>query len=493
MKLIIFPHHLFHYERESLPAEIVLWEDPVCYGLRTGDIPSMTLELNRLRLAFTHASVRRYVAYLQTNGVKVDLVDVDTLWGIPLKSRQSLFKEKVMHSNFQVLDPTDRLLEKHYKDLGGDWVDTPMFILSNRDVQLWVDDKTKAKTSADFKIQMTPLFNYVKSKIKFLMGVASTDKDNRSSYPKSGGEHIPSPYIKLSVDSETAWKSAWQWVKAHKVFKTYPGGDEKIRYPLTHEEACEWMRKFFTERFNNFGRYEDAVVPGEPWMFHSGLSIPLNSGLLTPMDILAELKLMKANNARITNLEGFTRQLFGWREYARVYYQGITPDRWRKNILRCHNKMDRNAWIKATTGIPAVDDAIEDAWKYGYLHHIRRLMIVGNWCTINEIDPDDVYKWLFEFSLDSNPWTMAFNVYAMGTWSDGGLAMRKPYISSSNYIQRMVNPGLDDAPGWSKKWDKIFDDFVVSRGDVLLHTQLAGIVRRKRSLREMQNANDDSA
>jgi deoxyribodipyrimidine photolyase-related protein len=483
MKQIIFPHHLFNLAGRDLPSEIVIWEDPILYGDRIGDVPSVCLEFNRLRLVYMRASVRCYATYLKSLGVKVTIVDIDRLWPESVAARQTLFKEHAKDSNVQVFDPMDKLVEQRYKHLGGTWIDTPMFILSNRDVKLWVVEKTRdKKATTEFKIQMTPIFNYVRSKIKFLTGVASTDKDNRGSYPKSGGEHIPSPYVKLTSESDSAWKSAWDWVKAHKVFKAYPGGDEKIRYPLTHSEAMEWMRKFFTERFSLFGKYEDAVVPGEPWMFHSGLSIPLNSGLLTPTDVLDELKSMKANNARMTNLEGFTRQLFGWREFARVYYQAISPARWRRNVFKCTKKMDRKVWTKGGTGIPSVDDAITDAWKYGYLHHIRRLMIVGNWCTISEIDPDEVYKWLFEFSLDSNAWTMAFNVYAMGTWSDGGIAMRKPYISSSNYIKRMVNAGIDDDKGWEAKWDKKFDDFVVSRGDVLLHTQLAGIVRRKRKL-----------
>lgn len=489
VKYVVFPHHLFDVSHLKAAHEVLVWEDPVCYGDRIGDIPSLTLEMNRLRIVFMRASVRRYVSDLVSKGIKASIIDVDTLYNESIASRQALFK-KHANGECKVLDPMDKLLEARYQHLGGDWVDTPMFVLSNRDVRLWVDEKSRGK-GPDFKIQMTPVFNYVKSKIKFLMGVGSTDKDNRSSYPRSGGEAIPSPYVQLQPESEREWKSAWTWIKAHKVFRSYPGGDETIRYPLTHTEAKEWMRKFFTERFSNFGRYEDAVVPGEPWMFHSGLSIPLNCGLLTPMDILEELRAMKANNARITNLEGFTRQLFGWREYARVYYQCISPDRWRRNVMKCKKPMDRKAWVKGTTGIPCVDDAIEDAWKYGYLHHIRRLMVIGNWCTINEIDPDEVYKWLYEFSLDSNPWTMAFNVYAMGTWSDGGIAMRKPYISSSNYIQRMVNPGLDDDPGWSARWDKIFDDFVVSRGEVLLHTQLAGIVRKKRKLRDLDASDEE--
>jgi deoxyribodipyrimidine photolyase-related protein len=482
MKRIIFPHHLFHLTPGgNLPTEVVIWEDPIFYGDRSGDVPSMKLEFNKLRLVYMRATVRRYISYLKSIGIKVTLIDVDSLWHETIPKRQALFKEHVKSQNVEVSDPMDKLIEQRYAHLGGTWVDTPMFILSNRDVRLWVDEKSK-KGSSDFKIQMTPIFNYVRSKIKFLMGVGSTDKDNRGSYPKSGGEHIPSPYVKISKESETEWKSAWTWVRSHKVFKTYPGNNDKVMYPLTHDEALDWMRKFFTERFALFGKYEDAVVPGEPWMFHSGLSIPLNSGLLTPLDVLEELKSMKANNARMTNLEGFTRQLFGWREYARVYYQAIAPSRWRKNVFKCTKKLDRKIWTQGGTGIPAVDDAIDDAWKYGYLHHIRRLMVVSNWCTINEIDPDEVYKWLFEFSLDSNPWTMAFNVYSMGTWSDGGIAMRKPYISSSNYIKRMVNPGIDDTRGWETIWDKKFDDFVVSRGNVLLHTQLAGIVRRKRKL-----------
>ena len=489
-KCLIFPHHLFSLDLVDPPTEVVIFEDPVCYGERTGDVPSMVLEFNRLRLAFMRASVRRYITYLRSKEVSVTLVDVDSLWGLTLKEKQARFKEHV-DKHVKVFDPMDKLLEKHYQSIGGEWVDTPMFVLTNRDVKMWVDEKSKAKSSAsEFKIQMMPLFNYIKSRIKFLTGVASTDKDNRGMYPKTGGEEIPSPYVKLSEESEKAWKEAWSWVKRHKVFSTYPGGDESIRYPLIHEEAKDWMRKFFTERFGLFGKYEDAVVEGEPWMFHSGLSIPLNCGLLTPLDVLEELKAMRANGAKISNLEGYTRQLFGWREYARVYYQGIPSEKWRKNIFACDKKMDRKAWINGKTGMPAVDDAVKDAWKYGYLHHIRRLMIVSNFATLNEIHPDEVYKWLFEFSLDSNPWTMAFNVYSMGTWSDGGLAMRKPYISSSNYIKRMVRMQAANT-AWEKRWDELFNNFIETRGEVLLHTQLAGLVRRRK--RQFIEINESSS
>ena len=487
VKYIVFPHHLFNWEESEKPEEIVIWEDPILYGERVGDVPSVSLEFNRLRLVFMRAGVRRYLGYLKSIGVQGSVVEIDTLLAKSVAERQAMFGA-LTRGDVKVYDPMDDFVRSRYESHGGDWVDSPSFILTNRDVKLWLSEKASAKSSSsEFKIQMTPIFNYVKSRIKFLTGVASTDKDNRSAYPKTGGESIPSPYIGSSPQSEKEWKSAWEWVKSHPVYSKNPGGDEKLRYPLTHSEALEWMRKFFTERFHLFGKYEDAVVPGEPWLFHSGLSIPLNCGLLTPMDVLDELKAMKANGAKMTNLEGFTRQLFGWREFARVYYQGIPAAKWRRNVFKCEQRMDRQAWIRATTGIPAVDDAIEDAWKYGYLHHIRRLMVVSNFCTLSEIHPDDVYRWLFEFSLDSNAWTMAFNVYSMGTWSDGGLAMRKPYISSSNYIKRMVNTGVDDDSSWIPKWDGLFDKFLVSRADVLEHTQLAGLVRRKRKAIELSD------
>ena len=479
-KYIVFPHHLFRWNDSDKPKEVIVWEDPILFGDRVGDVPSVSLEFNKLRLVFMRAGVRRYQDYLKSIGVESKVIDIDALLGKSIPERQKLFAS-LAKGGVKVYDPMDEFLRGRYEKHGGEWVDSPMFVLTNRDVKLWLADKAQARTSSsEFKIQMMPIFSYVKSRIKFLMGVASTDKDNRSPYPKSGGERVPSPYVSLSAESEKAWKWAWEWVKSHPVYSKNPGGDEKVRYPLSHSEATEWMRKFFTERFHLFGKYEDAVVPGEPWLFHSGLSIPLNAGLLTPLDVLEELKAMKSNGAKMTNLEGFTRQLFGWREYARVYYQGIPAAKWRKNVLKCEKRMDRKAWIRGTTGMPAVDDAIDDAWRHGYLHHIRRLMVVSNFCTLSEIHPDDVYRWLFEFSLDSNAWTMAFNVYSMGTWSDGGLAMRKPYISSSNYIRRMVNAGVDDDESWIAKWDKLFDHFLVSRADVLEHTQLAGIVRRKR-------------
>jgi deoxyribodipyrimidine photolyase-related protein len=136
-----------------------------------------------------------------------------------------------------------------------------------------------------------------------------------------------------------------------------------------------------------------------------------------------------------------------------------------------------NGWYNTNgVGVSIIDSAIRDAWQYGYLHHIRRLMVVANFMTLSGIHPHQVFAWMYEFSLDSWDWVMVFNVYSMGTWSDGGHAMRKPYVSGSNYLRKMAH--MKDKEEL-QMWDEMFEAFVKKHAHILLHTQLANIVRRK--------------
>jgi deoxyribodipyrimidine photolyase-related protein len=127
-------------------------------------------------------------------------------------------------------------------------------------------------------------------------------------------------------------------------------------------------------------------------------------------------------------------------------------------------------WYTASTKVPIVDATIREAFYYGYIHHIKRLMVMSNFMTLCEVHPDQIFAWMYEFSLDSWDWVMVFNVYSMGTWSDGGHAMRKPYISSAAYIQRMAD--VSKGP-WVDTWNKKFHAFLEKHKRVLWHTQYA--------------------
>ena len=131
-----------------------------------------------------------------------------------------------------------------------------------------------------------------------------------------------------------------------------------------------------------------------------------------------------------------------------------------KNHFNCKIKLSKQ-WYNGTTGIAPVDDAIEKAFRFGYLHHIERLMIIANYMTLSSIDPKEMFRWFTEFSLDSYDWVMEYNIYVMGSYSDGGNFTTKPYISSSNYILKMSDyPGGKASEDWSKIWDLKFWQFM---------------------------------
>lgn len=205
----------------------------------------------------------------------------------------------------------------------------------------------------------------------------------------------------------------------------------------------------------------------------------MNMGLILPSDVVGYvMKDKTAARTQINNVEGFLRQVMGWREYSRFYYEFVAPSIYLRNVFKQKARLRlASPWYgkNGAIGIKVVDDAITDAWKYGYLHHIRRLMVLSNFMTIKGIHPDDVFAWMYEFSLDSWDWVMVFNVYSMGTWSDGGHAMRKPYISSASYLIKMTYMRAGKEVGI---WNDLFHAFLRKHSQILLRTQLAGLVRK---------------
>jgi deoxyribodipyrimidine photolyase-related protein len=193
------------------------------------------------------------------------------------------------------------------------------------------------------------------------------------------------------------------------------------------------------------------------------LSPLLNVGLLTPKEVLDEV-LTAADNRKIplNSLEGFVRQIIGWREFIRGAYLSIGEKQRKSNFWNCSNKLPA-AFYEGTTGVEPVDTIINRALRHCYCHHIERLMILGNLMLLCEIHPDEVYRWFMELFIDAYDWVMVPNVYGMSQYADGGLITSKPYISSSNYIRKMS----DFAVGpWCEIWDALFWRFVEKHREV---------------------------
>ena len=288
--------------------------------------------------------------------------------------------------------------------------------------------------------RLSSFYQYGRKKFNILMdenskpvgGKWSFDAENRKKIP--AGTTIPNnpKFQKSKYHHEVV-----ELIEKH--FHDHPGQLDEIWFPVTRNDAETYLNTFLEDRFQNFGIYEDAMLEGKNFLFHSCLSSSLNIGLLSPGYIIKKLiDFSKTNEIPLNSLEGFIRQILGWREFIRGIYQEKSEFQSSHNYWSHKNKL-RSSWYNGTTGILPLDDSIKCALRHGYNHHIPRLMVISNIMNLCEIDPKHIYKWFMEMYIDSSEWVMVPNVFGMATYSDGGLMSTKPYTCGSNYILKMSN------------------------------------------------------
>lgn len=259
-------------------------------------------------------------------------------------------------------------------------------------------------------------------------GKWSFDEENRKKLPKT--IIVPGvPRFERSEDEEAVIQLIAERYPDH------PGDPSEFWLPTTRERALIWFEDFLEQRFEKFGPYEDALSSEHRIMFHSALSPLLNTGLLKPSEVIERsLTYAEEHDVPHASLEGFVRQIIGWREFIRGVYRS-EPGMESSNALGNERRLTSD-WYEATTGIPPLDDAIKRAMRFGYLHHIERLMVVGNLMNLTGIHPDDAYRWFMELFVDSADWVMVPNVYGMALFADDAFTT-KPYAAGSNYLLKM--------------------------------------------------------
>jgi deoxyribodipyrimidine photolyase-related protein len=263
-------------------------------------------------------------------------------------------------------------------------------------------------------------------------GKWSFDDENRKKTPK--GLEIPDLLeLQISMYAEQLKPII------SKKFSDHPGKMDDIWMPFNRSDALKNLDYFIKVKFENFGTYEDAILSNDSFLFHSALSPSLNIGLITPQDIVDKvLDYTKRKEIPLNSVEGFIRQIIGWREFIRGIYQNYSEEQLKSNFFNFSRSL-KETWYSGDTGIPPLDDAIKFSERYGYTHHINRLMVISNLMTLSEIDPKNIYKWFMEMYIDSSEWVMVPNVFGMGTFSDGGIFSTKPYVCGSNYLLKMSN------------------------------------------------------
>jgi deoxyribodipyrimidine photolyase-related protein len=357
--------------------------------------------------------------------------------------------------NCECWDPVDKMIETEIKKHCKNTVilDTPSFILTGEQaVNIIKPDDKHAVFYAAIRRQTGILMTDTG---KPEGGKWRYDTDNRNPVKKN----TVLPNWKKEIDSRQSKyvEAAYNAVKKEKSLGEWTG---QLIFPTTHDGAYDALKRFVKQRLEHFGEYQDAIIKDDNPLFHSVLSGPLNSGLLTPQDVIEEALKYKGK-VSLSDLEGFIAQVIGWREFMRTVYvqsDGTPP----KNRLK-HGRHLGQQWYNGTTHLDPVDAAIARANKWGYLHHIERLMVVGNAMFLCDIKPQEVYKWFMELFIDSFDWVMYGNVYYMSQWLSNDITT-KPYISSSAYILRMSDYKKGE---WSAIWDALYWRQIGEHGDVL--------------------------
>ena len=280
-------------------------------------------------------------------------------------------------------------------------------------------------------------------------GKWSFDAENRKPLPK--GMVPPKPSFQVEQMDEDLKK------KILELFSDHPGDLESFWLPTNRKGAELWLKDFFKNRFNQFGDFEDALVSDSDFVYHSALTPFLNVGLLLSGEVIDQAILYaKKHQVPMNSLEGFVRQLLGWREFIRGIYQNFHQEQETSNFFSATKKLSPH-WYRGDTGIEPLDDAIKKTLCLGYAHHIERLMVVGSLMLLLEIHPAEAHRWFMEMYIDSSDWVMGPNVYGMALFSDGGIFATKPYFCGSNYYRKM---GRYSGKGWSDGVDGLYWSFI---------------------------------
>lgn len=403
---------------------------------------------------------------LRNNGYDVEYISAaPNTEGLPSVARLSNVLRELSPTDVSVYDVADDWLSRDClnaaREAGisltrSNVLESPNFLTSRPDIE---------EQFASPTVRMQHFYQWQRRRRDILMeegqpvgGKWSYDHENRKKLPR--GHHVPAPHLEASADKHVA--QAIEWVAEH--FPDVPGDPSTFCWPTTHADAMAWFDRFLSERFDQFGPYEDAVSQKHPVIFHAAITPALNIGLISPADMVTSaISAYRTGRIPLACAEGFIRQVIGWREYMRATYRRFGRSMRTSNHLGHHRRLGPG-WWDASTGIEPLDHVIGQVLERGWCHHIERLMVLGNAMCLLRIHPDDVYRWFMEMFVDAYDWVMVPNVYGMSQFAAADSMTTKPYVSGSAYLKRMTDFG----PGpWREVWDGLYWSFVEEHRELL--------------------------
>ena len=454
---LVFPHQLFPaHSAIEINRPIYLIEEYLFFK---------QYDFHKQKIILHRSSMKSFEKMLQEKGYTVHYIEsIEDRSHISILIT-SLNKKGV--NTFHYCDPTDYLLRRRIERtisknrLASSIHENPNFVTALSNGKEFFKNKKHFHQTDFYIAQRKRLDLFVEKDGTPVGGKWSFDADNREKLDTSIEiPLIPFPNIDPFIEE------AIQYTE-----KNYPNNPGKTipesgTYPWAWNlsDSNALLDEFLKTRFKNFGTYEDAIASNEKFLFHSVLSPMINNGLINPNNIIDQVKkYIKEEDIPLNSLEGFIRQIIGWREFIRIVYEMKGSEQRTINFWGFRRKIPPS-FYNGTTGIVPVDDVIHKVLDNGYAHHIERLMILGNFFLLCEFDPDEVYKWFMELFIDAYDWVMVPNVYGMTQFADGGLMTTKPYISGSNYIFKMSNykkpKPTHTEVGWDEIWDGLFWEFM---------------------------------
>ena len=440
---LVYPHQLFDPHPALTGADCVVFaEDPLFFK---------QYPFHQKKLVLHRASMKAYAAKLADSGLSVSYVEAGELkhTGDVVK-RLTMLKVKRM----QMVDVCDDWLERRLTTALRQakiellTLPDPHFLTNREQITEYTHGKKKLFFTDFYMQQRKRLKILLEPGNKPVGGQWSFDPDNRKKLPANAT--VP----------KVSWPKTDEYVTeaqayVQKNFAGHYGTTDNFHYPIDHKQARAWLRQFVRDRLALFGDYEDAISTKHEIVFHSVLTPMLNTGLISPHEIIDEV-LKRSNDVPLNSLEGFLRQVIGWREFVRLVYLTHGRKQRTSNFWKLTKPMSKS-FYDGTTGIEPVDHVIRQVLRTGYCHHIERLMILGNFLVLCDIHPDAVYQWFMELFIDAYDWVMVPNTYGMSQQADGGLMTTKPYISGSAYVLKMSD--FKRGP-WCPIWDALYWRFI---------------------------------
>ena len=260
------------------------------------------------------------------------------------------------------------------------------------------------------------------------------DDQNRGSFKKHGPQDLVDP---IFFKSDAITKEVIKEVE--NAFPENPGSIENFNWPVTRSQALKALVDFVQKRLPNFGKFQDAMWSGQSWLYHSRLSVCLNLKLISPKEVLtAAEKAYHSDHASLSSVEGFIRQILGWREFVRLIHHHRMPEYVNSNSLNAQEDLPNFFWT-GDTEMSCLNDCIQQTLSTGYNHHIQRLMVTGLYTLMLGVNPKQVHEWFLSMYVDAVEWVEMPNVIGMSQFADGGVMGSKPYVATGKYINRMSN------------------------------------------------------